>query len=124
MKTLAAMLLLVCGAFVHANPAATASSRPDLSGVVTSGGKAISRALVYVYTAGPRVGTSPYCPSCYADCRKRATTDKTGAFIIPSLDPQLIFRILVVAEGYEPMFVPYIDPAMGPMKGSTQRWPW
>ena len=116
MKRLAAMLVLVCCALAHADSPAPATARPDLSGVVMAGEKPVLRAIVYVYTAGPRVGTSPYCPSCYADCGKRATTDKSGAFKIPSLDPQLIFRILVVAEGYETMFVPGVDAAMGPIR--------
>ncbi|HVV70537.1 MAG TPA: hypothetical protein VHI52_03400, partial [Verrucomicrobiae bacterium] len=70
---------------------------------------------VFIFTAGPKAGTSTFCPSCYADCRKSAKTDAEGAFDIESLDPQLLFRILVVAKGYKPQFVAKVDPASGPI---------
>jgi hypothetical protein len=37
--------------------------------------------------AGVKVGDSTSCPSCYADCGKRAITDHAGAYTIASLDP-------------------------------------
>ncbi len=52
-----------------------------------------------------RVGTSPYCPTCYADCGKRATSDNMGTFAIERLDSTLVFRVFVIAKGYEPQFV-------------------
>jgi hypothetical protein len=92
-----------------------AAERPNLSGrVVDEATKApIADATVFIYTAGVRTGTNPYCPSCYADCGKLAQTDANGAFIIKSLDPELIFRILTVAEGYEPKFTSSVDPLKG-----------
>jgi hypothetical protein len=89
-------------------------TRPDLVGRV-SAGDVIPKATIFIFTAGPKVGTSTFCPSCYADCRKSAKTGAQGEFKIESLDPQLIFRILVVAKGYKPKFVSKIDPVQGPL---------
>ena len=78
----------------------------NLLGVVqTANGQPLPGALVSIYSAGVRVGTSPYCPTCYADCGKRATSDNMGAFAIERLDPTLVFRVLVIAKGYEPQFI-------------------
>ena len=52
-----------------------------------------------------RVGNSPYCPSCWADCSKTAKTDSAGRFTIESLDQRLVFRVLFVDKGYEPKLV-------------------
>lgn len=78
---------------------AVAESASIRGTVVDEQGKAVSDALVDVYTAKPRVGTIPYCPSCYADCRKEVTTDAAGRFAISSLNPKLLFTLLVVADG-------------------------
>ncbi len=89
----------------------TQFSRQDLRGIVAdSNGHPLPGATVFVYTAGPRVGVSIFCPSCYADCGKLQATDSQGRFHIPSLDGSLIFRLLVVREGYSPTFVPDMDP--------------
>src|SRR2546423_1773204 len=92
--------------FVRRSPGAVRS--PDR--------KPVAGATVAIYTAGPRTGTSTYCPSCYPDCVKSATTDAAGTFTIRSLDPGLIFRVLVVAEGFAPQFVEKVDPARGPIE--------
>jgi len=85
--------------------------RPDLLGdVVNANGAPVVGATVYVYTAKPRTGTSPFCPSCYVDCGKRQVSDARGRFRIASLDPTLLFRLLVVKTGYDPVFVPNVDP--------------
>src|SRR5262249_36143717 len=68
-------------------------------------------ATVFIFSAGPKVGTSPFCPTCYSDCRKNTKTDSSGNFKIEALDPKLIFRILVVAKNYKPKFVVGIDPS-------------
>jgi hypothetical protein len=92
-------------------------ARPDLSGrVVREGGGAVNDATVFVYTAGPKVGTGIVCPSCYPDCSKKVKTSKQGDFLIPALDPRLRFRLLVVAPGCEPRFVEKVDPADGEVK--------
>ena len=83
---------------------------PDVAGSVhAKDGRAV-KATVFVSTAAPKVGTTTFCPSCYADCRKSATTDAQGNFTIQSLNPELIFRLLVVAGGYKPKFVSGVDP--------------
>ena len=74
-------------------------------------GRPIAGATIKVYSAAVRVGTSPYCPTCYADCAKQATTDNEGQFQIASLDPTLIFRLLAIADGHQPRFIDKVDPS-------------
>jgi uncharacterized GH25 family protein len=105
-------VLLTMAVLLGVNP-----DRPDLDGrVVDQAGAPLRGATVFIYTAAARVGINPYCPSCYADCAKSAKTDDTGAFAIRSLDPDLIFRVLVVREGYRPAFVEKVDPLRGPIR--------
>src|SRR5690348_134830 len=93
------------------------SRRPDLTGTIKdSEGKPLTHANVFIYTAGPKEGVGILCPSCYADCRKRTTTYSDGRFKIESLDSTLLFRILVVAKGKDPKFVPKVDPAVKPLE--------
>jgi hypothetical protein len=95
---------------------ATTPERPDLSGrVCDASDKPALGAHVFIYTAGARVGINPFCPSCYADCAKSSKTDENGDFLIRALDPSLIFRLLVVGEGFEPTFVDKVDPFNGPI---------
>ena len=68
-------------------------------------GQPIVGATAHIWYAWLRVGSSPYCPSCWAGCSKTAKTDSAGRFAIKSLDPQLVFRVLFVNKGYEPKFV-------------------
>jgi len=90
--------------------------RPNLIGIVhAKNGDAVA-ATVFIATAGPKVGTSPFCPSCYADCQKSAKTDAAGNFEISSLDPQLRFQVLAVAKGFKPKYVNKVDPAKDPIK--------
>lgn len=91
------------------------TNRPDLHGTVVgdAGGRLREPATVFIATAAPKVGTSTFCPSCYADCVKFARADAQGNFTIPSLDPQLTFKILAVAKGYQPKEVAKVDPASG-----------
>ena len=89
----------------------------DLVGVVRStDGRVLTNANVFVYTAGPRVGAGTLCPSCYADCRKSARSAGDGHFTIPSVNGLLLFRVLVVAPGFEPAFFPRTDPRVGPLQ--------
>lgn len=101
----------------QANPPAPiyAGVRPDLTGqVLAKGGAPLPvPATVFIATAAPKSGTSPFCPSCYADCIKHARTDQQGSFKIESLDPQLTFQVLAVAKGYQPKYVSKVDPAKG-----------
>src|SRR4051794_9454472 len=95
---------------------AAATDRPDLTGrVTTEGGGPVAGAHVFIATAAPRTGTSTLCPSCYADCAKRSATGPDGAFRIAELDPGLIFRVLVIADGYRPKYAEKVDPAAGPL---------
>ncbi|MGH7992719.1 MAG: hypothetical protein ACREDQ_04325, partial [Limisphaerales bacterium] len=90
--------------------------RPNLTGVVQDAhGQPVSNAIVFIYTAGPKHGPSTFCPSCYADCRKSAVTDTQGKFTIASLDPDLLFRVLVAGGGWQPQFVSKVDPALQPL---------
>ena len=90
--------------------------RPNLTGVVQDeAGNPVTNVVVFVYTAAPKHGPSTFCPSCYADCRKRVATDTQGKFVIPSLDPDLLFRVLVAGGGWEPKFVSKVDPALKPL---------
>lgn len=90
---------------------AFAATKPDLSGrVVDESGKPVANAWVAIYSGGPREGVSPFCPTCYADCRKHTRAAKSGAYHIDDLDPSLLFRVLVFADGYEPVLTPKIDP--------------
>ena len=91
-------------------------ARPDLIGSVTAKGGQLVSATVFIATAGPKVGTSPFCPSCYADCQKSTKTDTAGNYVIKSLDPQLKFQVLAVAKGFKPKYVSGVDPAKGPVK--------
>lgn len=89
-------------------------TRPNLTGTVTDdSGKPIEGATVYIWTAGVKTGFSTFCPSCYADCGKRARTGPDGSFQIPSLDPDLRFVILAVRDGYAPTFKNKVDPVKG-----------
>lgn len=81
--------------------------------VTTKDGKPIADASVFVYTAKPRQGPSVTCPSCYPDCGKRTRTDADGRFTIPGLNPDLMFRLLVVAKGYRPEYIKDADPQFG-----------
>lgn len=88
----------------------------DLTGTVAdSAGKPIGRATVSIYMAFPRTGVSAICPSCYRDCGKSVTTDQRGQFRVAGLDKSLVFRVLAVADGYEPKFAEGVDAVKGPL---------
>jgi beta-lactamase regulating signal transducer with metallopeptidase domain len=115
--SIAAGLLLVglCGALSIAR--ATAAAAND--GLTVSGqilnfrAEPIPGATVFVHSAGVREGTSPYCPTCYVDCGKRATTGADGRFTLSGLDSTLVFQLLAVAEGHRPAFIKQVDPRSG-----------
>jgi hypothetical protein len=108
------MLLSVVTAVILS--AAAPTGRPTLTGVVRNAdGKPLPGALVFVSTARPRQGTSTTCPSCYLDCRKRATSGADGSFTIASLDPSLLFKVGAAADGHLAAFARDVDPAAGPL---------
>jgi len=61
----------------------------------------VPNARVDISTAAPISGPALFCPSCYLDCQKWTTTDKTGRFEITDLDSRLKFRLVVSASGYK-----------------------
>ena len=108
------LTILFCGLAVSLF---AGDARPDLTGIVRNAeGTALTNASVFIFTAGPRKGAGIMCPCCYADCRKSATTGSEGKFEIASLDPNLVFEILVLAPGYIPTFINKVDPAKGPLE--------
>jgi hypothetical protein len=74
----------------------------------------VPNATVLVYSAGVKKGYDQFCPTCYVDCGKRATTDEAGAFTIANLSGDLLFKFLVIHEGHSASFINKIDPAAGP----------
>jgi len=90
------------------------TAQPDLHGRVRfEDNTPVTNATVFIYTAGPKTGSAVVCPSCYPDCGKQAKTDSQGEFIIAALDPNLLFRLLVIAPDCESKFVSKTDPASG-----------
>jgi hypothetical protein len=83
----------------------------DLAGrVVDFNNRPLAGATVLVSTAAPREGVSVYCPSCYLDCGRTATTDAEGQFSFTGLDPTLVFRLVATAEGHRSRVSDRIDP--------------
>jgi hypothetical protein len=110
MKTI--QTFLICIIFGAGNLFAASGTRPDLTGrVLDANGAPVSKATAFIYSAGPKIGTSSMCPYCYADCAKKAQTDADGHFTIKSLDPTLIFHVMIVAAGHESKIVSKVDPA-------------
>jgi len=92
-----------------------AADRATATGKVTdAAGKPLEHASVLVYEGHVKTGYGVYCPTCWADCGKRVTTDADGNFSIPGLNPDLRFKLLAVKDGYSPSFVDDVDPAKGP----------
>jgi beta-lactamase regulating signal transducer with metallopeptidase domain/uncharacterized GH25 family protein/cytochrome oxidase Cu insertion factor (SCO1/SenC/PrrC family) len=94
---------------------ASTSARSDLTGEVYLANGQPGVATIFIATAKPKTGTSTFCPSCYADCVKSAKADAQGHFKIDSLDPTLLFQILVVAKDCAPQYVANVDPGRGPV---------
>jgi hypothetical protein len=116
MKTIRYWSLGFAGALAVAAGAAE-PARPDLAGrVANPDGSPVTNATIMIYTAAQRQGTSSLCPYCYADCSKRGATGPGGEFEIKSLDPALLFRLLVLAPGHESKFVDKVNPAGGAVK--------
>ena len=86
-----------------------------LNGAVhDAAGRPIAGASVFISAAAPRKGIGVLCPSCYPDCRKSAVSDGEGRFVLRALDPELKFRLLVVARGFAPAHTPqHIMPGTG-----------
>jgi hypothetical protein len=101
------------GIIILLSPAyAPAETRFTLSGTVTdSQGAVLEGATVMIYSGSVRQGYSTFCPTCYTDCGKRTRTDEKGTYAIAGLSPDLYFDVLVVRDGFHPMFLRKVDPA-------------
>jgi protocatechuate 3,4-dioxygenase beta subunit len=94
---------------------AFADERATATGSVTDAtGKPVEHATVLVYEAHVKKGYSVYCPTCWVDCGKHAVTDTEGNFTIAGLNSDLLFKLLVVKDGYSAVFVDKVDPVTGP----------
>jgi protocatechuate 3,4-dioxygenase beta subunit len=98
-------------------PSGAPTQTAVLSGTVQdTGGKPLSNATVYIRSASPRHGTSVLCPYDHPDCKRSAVTDEKGHFEISGLDPELVFNLLTMADGYTPALTrSVVDPKTGPV---------
>jgi hypothetical protein len=97
----------------------TAGERATVTGaVVDANGKPLEQATVVVYQARVRKGYSIFCPTCWVDCGKRAATDADGKYIISGLDPDLVFDLLVIRDGYGATFIRSVDSMKGPAEST------
>jgi len=104
-----ALVGLLASAWVgNAAQAATATGT-----VHDASGQPVAGATVLVHSAGVRKGYSTYCPTCYVDCGKRATTDASGGFTIDGLDDELVFNLIVLRDGHTPAWIRTLDPQKG-----------
>jgi hypothetical protein len=104
-------ILFSSGVLAASPESAKEAPRPAIVGTISDrDGEPISGATVMIWTAGPQRGYSTYCPGCYADCGKRATTDAKGGFSFGQVDPTLRFNLLVVREGFAPLNVRKVEP--------------
>lgn len=94
----------------------------DVQGRISDArGAPIAGATVVIWTAAVKTGYSTFCPSCYADCGKRAITDEQGEFAFDGLDRNLRFRLLVACDGFAPTFVDGVDPLHGLVAATLPR---
>jgi hypothetical protein len=108
------LLLVIAGSDVLADD--TGDSRPSIEGnVVGADGQPLAGVRVDVTIAAPKIGRGIFCPSCYLDCGKWATTDDQGHFVIPEVDPMLKFQLLCTLPGHETSQTKLIDPDEGPV---------
>src|ERR1700682_2397671 len=97
---------LLIASLIATAPVSFAAGRATLTGKVTDNlGKPLPDATVMIYHAGVKKGYSTFCPSCYFDCGKRTVTDASGSFTLENLDPDLLFELLVIRNGYTATFV-------------------
>ena len=87
--------------------------------VTDAAGKPVEHATVLVYEAHVKKGYSVYCPTCWVDCGKHAFTDADGAFTIAGLNSDLLFKLLVVKDGYSAVFIDKVDPVTGPAPAAS-----
>jgi hypothetical protein len=96
----------------------------DLAGrVVDFNNRPLAGATVLVSTAAPREGVAVFCPSCYLDCGRTATTDADGQFAFSNLDPSLVFRLVATAGGHRSRVSDRIDPLIDKAQIALERLP-
>jgi len=76
-------------------------------------GAPVTNALVLVASARPRQAQILFCPSCAGECGKRARADADGRFRIEPIEPDLIYGLVVVAKGFQPVCLEVADPLFG-----------
>ena len=109
---LALVWALALGGFIIPVPAQPAA-KPDLTGRVVLPRTASGVPKVMIFGAAPIGGGA--ISLAYPDCVKSAQPDAEGQFKIQSLDPELKFRLLIVASGCKPQLVEGLNPADGPI---------
>ena len=70
----------------------------------------IADATVYVRSCRPKKGDS-FEPMLYPDWGKKAKTDEQGNFVIEGLDPEMLLRVVAVAQGRDLVESNRVDPA-------------
>jgi protocatechuate 3,4-dioxygenase beta subunit len=114
----ASLLWLILQSVNPVNAASTFTGR-----VLDSDGRPVPGARVAIYTARPRVGASPLCPSCYPECGKHATTNRSGAFEVHGLNDSLVYDVLTLARTFSPLHTAAVDPMAGPVDITLSRSP-
>lgn len=116
----ALFLLLLSASWAYSQEEEDFSAGPtDLTGVVLDEvGQPVAGAHVFVESARPRHGSRSVCPTCYPDCAKTARTNDKGEFTLPAMDSNLLFRLLLVAKGYEASALDKVDPLLSPVSCS------
>jgi hypothetical protein len=113
---LSTRLLAVAGLFAIA-PVTAAEVDSNLTGQIQqSNGAPIEGATVFVLSAAPKTGTSPFCPSCYPDCGKTAKSNAEGAFTVAGVSAQLRFRLLATAKGFAPTLIDKVEAGAKPVE--------
>jgi uncharacterized GH25 family protein len=112
--------LLAAAFAIAALGVARADDRATVTGkIADAGGKPVEHATVLVYSARVKKGYAEFCPTCWADCGKRTTTDAEGNFTISGLSPDLIFTLVALRDGYSAKYVEKVDPVKGPAPTAT-----
>lgn len=108
------VIVLVLCVLIVTNAAGFGERAAASGKVLGAGGQPIEHVTVLVYEARTRRGYSVYCPTCWVDCGKRTLTNAEGEYSISGLNPELVFKLLVVKNGYKPVFIETVDPSKGP----------
>src|SRR3954465_11472937 len=95
--------LLLLGPLLHLH---AAEDKPRIKGIIMGNkGVPLSNALVTVFSAKPREGEATICAEGYPDCGKHPRPDPAGRFVIEPLNPDLLYRLAVVAKAYRPDYI-------------------